>query len=129
MIRRTSSGLVLKLSWDSLRTASSDFTLGKKKKIAVARSIKQGGWGPYPRFSPPGTPEQRRFWIGALSQCRNQFRDKMMDVFFLKQPGILPELLDVKGVDSFANGDVVSIKEVEDYLSRTEDAGFFLRSS
>jgi hypothetical protein len=36
--------LVLKLFWDSEKSASSDFTLRKRKKYAVAIFSKQGGW-------------------------------------------------------------------------------------
>jgi hypothetical protein len=34
IVGRTPTQLVLKLSWDSERPASSDFTLGKRKNIA-----------------------------------------------------------------------------------------------
>ncbi len=41
---RTPSQLVSKLSWDSERADSSDFTLGERKKFTGVISIESGGW-------------------------------------------------------------------------------------
>jgi hypothetical protein len=41
----TPTQLIFKMSWDSKRPASSDFTLGKRKKYAGVISSECGGWG------------------------------------------------------------------------------------
>jgi hypothetical protein len=46
MVCRTLIKLVLKLSWDSMRQASSDFTLGKRKKSKMG-DIRKIGWVGY----------------------------------------------------------------------------------